>query len=286
MFSAIYVLVGWGIYLNYRNGQICFTPYIAMMIGAYFSALALRDLSWPFGLALLGAIAMGAVFAFVSGLLLARLGALPMSLVTLALIFVIQTIIRNLDFLGGVPGLFYIPSVTHLMPIALTATALVGFFIYRFDHSRLSRAMEVVFVDRDVAATLGINLYWTSVSLQVMGGAIGGLTGAIYATLSGHIYAESFSFSTLVLIICFIFVGGYSTMWGLVVFAPMLYGLLLIFPSSVAAWGNVIFGALLILILILRPEGVITKQTLRSLRANSQALLGKVRSLRQLGTKQ
>lgn len=286
MFSAIYILVGWGIYLNYRNGQLCFTPFISMLIGAYFTALVFRDQSWSFGLVLLGAIAMGAGFAFVSGLFLARLGALPMSLVTIALIFVIQTAIRNLDFLGGIPGIYFIPSVAHLMPITLVATAVIGFFIYRLDHSRFGRAMEVTFIDREAAASLGLNLYWTSVFLQMAGGAIGGLAGAIFAPLSGHIYASSFRFSTLVLLLCFMFVGGHTTMWGLVVATPLLYGLLIILPRAVATWGNVIFGALLIIILNLRPEGVITKQMLRSLSANSQALLGRIRSPRKSGTGQ
>lgn len=263
MISAIYVLVGWGIYLNYRNGQLCFTPFISMIIGAYFTALVSRDFSWPVGLVLLGAVAIGAGFAFISGLFLARLESLPMSLVTIAVIFVIQTVIRNLDYLGGIPGIYYIPSVPHLMPITLVATVVIGFFIYRLDHSRFGRAIEVTSVDREAAASLGVNLYWTSVSLQVASGAIGGFAGSAFAFLSGHIYAESFRFSTLVLLICFMFVGGHATMWGLVLATPLLYGLLIILPSSVATWGNVIFGALLIIILNLRPEGIITKNTLR-----------------------
>ena len=277
MFSAIYILVGWGIYLNYRNGQICFTPYIAMIIGAYFTALTLRDLSWPFGIVLLGAIAMGAVFALVSGLFLARLGPLAMALVTLALIFVIQTVIRNVDFLGGVPGIFFIPSVTHLMPIALTATALVGFFMYRFDHSRLGRAMEVAFTDPEVAATLGTNLFWTSVFLQVAGGAIGALAGAVYAPLIGSVAPVNFGFTLLLAIYCFLFVGGYTNMWGVVVFAPLLWGLRLVLPGEIASWTMIIYGALLVGIVVGRPEGVITKQALRSIRLRSQALLGRMR---------
>jgi branched-chain amino acid transport system permease protein len=276
-FSALYIMVCWGIYLNYRSGQICFTPYAALPIGAYFCALATRDWGWPFGLAILGAMGLAAAFAFVTGLFLARVGAIAMCLVTIAFVFIIQIACINLDFLGGVAGLFEIPRVDYLLPLTLSLTALLGFFVYRFDHSRLGRAMEVAFFDRDVATTSGINLYWSSVLLQVLGGAIGGLVGAIMAPLNGRICPAFFDFPTLVLLVCFIFVGGHTTMWGLVVFTPLLYGMMITLPSSIAQWGNIIFGALLVLIIVLRPEGVITKQTLRSIRIRSQVLLERMR---------
>jgi branched-chain amino acid transport system permease protein len=283
-FSAIYILVGWGIYVVYRNGQICYSPFLCMTIGAYFTALAIRDWGWPFGLALMAAAGAGALFAFTSGLFLTRLGELPMALVTIALIFIINTVIRNLDYLGGVRGLWGIPTVEHLMPITFGLLFLVGFFIYRLDHSRIGRALEVAFVNRELAATLGINLYWLTISVLTIGGAIGGLAGAIWAPLTRYVSVDSFGFFALVLIVCFIFVGGYTTMWGLVVFTPILYGMRLILPQAIAAWGNIIFGGLLILILILRPEGVIDKAVLRAFSIKSRAWLEQLRGLRKSET--
>jgi branched-chain amino acid transport system permease protein len=279
-FSAIYILVGWGIYLSYRNGQICYTPFLTTIIGAYFTALATRDWGWPFGLALMAAIGIGALFAFASGVFLTRLGALPMLLATLGLIFIIQTTIRNLDFLGGVWGFWHIPPVEHLVPITYGSLTLIGFFIYRLDHSRIGRAMELAFVDRDLAATSGVNLFRLSVSLQVIGGAIGGLAGGLWAPLTGSLRVDSFGFFALLLIMCFMFVGGYSTMWGLVVFTPILYGLVVVLPQSIATWSNVIFGALLMVILSLRPEGVIDRALLRTCSIKSRAWLERVKGLR------
>jgi len=58
-----------------------------------------------------------------------------------------------------------------------------------------------------------------------------------------------------------IFVGGYSTMWGTVLAAPLLYGIPLLFPPEIASWRIVIYGALLILVLVLKPEGFITRRS-------------------------
>jgi ABC-type branched-subunit amino acid transport system permease subunit len=114
-----------------------------------------------------------------------------------------------------------------------------------------------------------------------MGGAMGGLAGAIWAPLTRYVSVDSFGFFALVLIVCFIFVGGYTTMWGPVVFVPILYGLILNLPTAIAQWGNVIFGGLLMLILVVRPEGVIDRRVLQVLvvlqwKSDSQ-LWGKMR---------
>lgn len=80
-----------------------------------------------------------------------------------------------------------------------------------------------------------------------------------------------------------IFVGGYKTLWGTVLAAPILYGGPLLFPPEIASWRIVIYGALLIFVLVLKPEGFITtrfvyrveallsrKGTKQSLSTNSQ----------------
>jgi branched-chain amino acid transport system permease protein len=62
-----------------------------------------------------------------------------------------------------------------------------------------------------------------------------------------------------------IFVGGYATMWGSVVLAPILYGVPLLFPAEIQSWRIVIYGAALILVLVLKPEGFITRRFIFSI---------------------
>jgi branched-chain amino acid transport system permease protein len=56
-----------------------------------------------------------------------------------------------------------------------------------------------------------------------------------------------------------IFVGGYTTEWGTLIAAPILFGVPLYFPSWLQEWRIVIYGAALILVLVLKPEGFITR---------------------------
>jgi len=281
--SALYVLLGWGIYLVFRMGEMYFAPIFTMGLGAYFTALALRDWGWSYAPTLLVAVVLGGAIAFLIALALARASAFALTIASLAPIVILQSVVRSMGFLGASRGLQAIPSVGYLMPITLTATSLVGFFIYRLDHSRLGRAMEVISVNPDLAAAQGANRYKISIFLQTAAGAIGALAGAIYAPLMRSIVPVDFGFPLLLNIICFLFVGGHTTMWGVVVFTPLLWGLRLVLPGEIVSWTMIIYGALLVIIILLRPEGVITKQTLRSLRVNSQALLGRIRRLRKLG---
>ena len=147
---------------------------------------------------------------------------------------------------------------------------IVGVFIYRIDHSRLGRAASVVFVDKDVAATLGMNVKRLGMFCQIIAGAIGGIAGVLYAFLIGSLSPEFFAFTMIGTLMCMVFAGGYTTMWGVVISAPILGGIPLLLPSAVASWRQVIYGVLLILIILLRPEGLITRRMLLSIKRKNK----------------
>ena len=262
---GIFILLSWGIYIAYRAGQIYLGHIYTMAIGAYFSAYVVRDLGWPFSLALIVAVGVGALAAFVPALGLSRAPSIAVVIGSIALIFITQTVIRNLEFLGGVHGFFHIPRQGYLLPLLYVVLVIVGFFIYRLEHSRFGRAMEIVFVNPDVAASLGVDIYKLRVFLQVTAGAMGALGGVFYAFAMGTIQAPYFGFPILLALLCFLFVGGSTTMWGVVVFTPILWGVCVLLPTAVSVWKDIIYGSLLIIILILRPDGIIDKNVIRAI---------------------
>ena len=200
----------------------------------------------------------------------------------MGLIYIAQTVIRNLPFLGGAYGYLGIPRIGYLMPVTWGILIAFGIFIYRLDHSRLGRAMEMVFVDPDVAATLGVNRYWLSVSLQSLAGAMGALAGVFFAFTTGAIQPPNFGFSLLLRVICFLFVGGSTTMWGVPIFTSILWAVTVFLPVQIAEWRNIIYGVLLIVVLLLRPDGVIDKVLIRAIATKSRLWL---RPLMALGKK-
>lgn len=273
-FVAIFIILGWAIYIVYRAGQLYMAPVFTMTVGAYTSAYLARDLDWPFGLALIAAVGLGAVFTFLPALGLARVPSFAAAISTVALIFIGQAVFRNLEFLGGARGYFNVPDIEYLLPLMYMTLVIVGFFIYRLDHSHLGRAMEAVFTNPDLAASLGVSTYKLRLFLHVAAGAMGALAGAFYAFSVGFVHPYSFGFSIALFLVVFIFVGGYATMWGLVIFTPILWAISVFLPDAIAIWKDVIYGVLLIAILILRPDGVIDKKVIRAISTKSQAWLG------------
>jgi branched-chain amino acid transport system permease protein len=276
---AIFIMLGWAVYVNYRNGQLNMAPIYTMAVGAYFSAYAVNEWGWPFGLALVVATAVGAGAGFVPALGLGRAPAFATAIATMGLIYIAQTVIRNLRFLGGAAGYIGIPRIGYLMPVTWGIVIAFGFFIYRLDHSRLGRAMEMVYVDPDVAATLGVNRYWLSVSLHSLAGAMGALAGVFFAFTTGAIQPPNFGFSLLLRIICFVFVGGSTTMWGVPIFTTILWAVTVFLPTEVAEWRNIIYSVLLIVVLLLRPDGVIDKVVTRAIANKSRIWLGQLRAV-------
>lgn len=277
--TAIFIILGWTLYWVYRIGQLNNAPIAVMAVSAYLCGYALLNWGWPLILAFVFGAGCGILFALIPALALGRAPAFAMVICTIALIFIMQTVFRNLPWFGGSLGMFGIPKVKKLLLITYCFVGFFGILIYRFDHSRLGRAAEMIFVDRDIASTLGINIYLFSVCLQVMTGTMGAVAGMLYVFTIRTIVPTYFGFAFLLSITTFIFVGGYTTMWGVVVFTPLLWGLTVVLPESITAFRNIIFGILLMVTLLLRSEGVIDKRFLRKINIGSKLVFMKIFSL-------
>lgn len=261
-FTAIYILMGWALYLPYKVGQLHFLIVACMAVTAYFGGFAAREWGWPFVLILIGGIFIGAMISFIFSLAIGKAPCFTVVIVGLTSVFIVKTIIENWRLLGGTVGFFHIPTVNNLLPIIYIFLFVVGFLIYKIDHSRLGRAASVVFVDREVAVTLGVDIKKLGVFFQIMAGAIAGIAGILDAFLVNSLSPEFFTFSMIAYLMCILFVGGYTTMWGVILSAFILQGIPLLFPSEIASWRQVIYGALLVVIILMRPEGLITRKML------------------------
>jgi branched-chain amino acid transport system permease protein len=262
-FSVIFILLSWAIYLPYRCGQLYLAPVYCMATGAYFAAYSLIHWHWPISLSILGGVFTGAIFAFLPALGLRRAPGFATAIASLGLVFIIQTVIMNLPFVGGKIGLFGIPPAEYPLTTVLIVLVVAGIIVYRIDHSRLGRAAELLYYGSGEAACFGVNMALIGMLLQVLSGALSGAAGVLYAFTVGSVFPGALSFSVLLVAFSAVFIGGNFTMWGPLVLAPILWGIPLILPEAVADWQDVIYGGLLIGALILRPEGVISKQTAR-----------------------
>lgn len=237
-----------------------------MAIGAYFSAFMVRDMGWPLWLALICTVVVGAIAGFIPSIGLARTAGPATAMASVALIFISQAVIRNLDFLGGSFGFASIPRVHYLQPLSYLTVLLVGIFLYRLEHSHLGRAMEAMLDNPSLASSMGVNVVRINVFLITAASAIAALGGVIFAFNLGTMFPDTFSFFLLLYGTTMLVIGGRQTMWGAVFAAPLLTGLPQWLPDVVANYTRVIYGVLLVVVLLSRPQGVITRDLLQRIR--------------------
>lgn len=287
-FTAIFILASWAIYLPYRIGQLHFLVIANMVISAYFGAVmsgavvsgsqvqeaAALGLHWPFIAVLLSGVAINALLGFLISLAIGDAPCFSVVIVGFTFMYLIKTIAENTAFLGKTFGMFSVPRIIDstsgnrlfLVIFAFFAVLLTGFLIYRFDTSALGRAASSIFVDRELAVSLGINIKKTGIFLQTASSALGGLAGVLYLYVTRSISPGFITFNNLGLFMTLLFAGGYTTQWGVLIVTPVLWGLPLIVPETLQSWKNVFYALVFILILILKPEGIITRPVLQGIR--------------------
>ena len=271
--TAINILMSWALYLPYRVAHLHFLTVANMAISGYLSGWLVQGLGVSFWAALPLGFAAGGLIGWVISLFIGEAPTFTVVIVGFAFIYITRTVVENTKAVGATMGMFGLPLVAGspslhrwtILALLYALVLVVGFLIHRFEHSRLGRAASAVFVDKDLATSFGVDIGKLGRLLQVFSSTVAGGCGVIYGFLYRSFHLDFFTFHLVGLFMTIIFVGGYATMWGVVVAAPALYGLTLLFPPAVASWRIVIYGAILVAVLVLKPEGFITRRLVLNL---------------------
>ncbi len=271
----VYIIVVWGALIPFRAGLLYNGTVYCMAVGGYLAAFASKNWGWGFWPCIIVAILLGLLFGFLPALGFARTNGIVTAVSSMALIFIIQSVIRNIDVLGGSSGIYNIPKIPHLLLFTIIVTVILGAMVYRLDHSRLGRALEAIGTDSEMASTLGINSQKLTVLALTLSSVFASVGGVIYAFNLRLVYPDAFSFSFLLNMMTMLFVGGRYTQWGVLISAPVLWTINTFMPRSVQRLSNYIYAAILIIILMARPEGLITRGMVQKVKLFFTGLFGK-----------
>jgi branched-chain amino acid transport system permease protein len=266
--TAIYILMSWGLYLPYRVAHLHFLTVANMLISGYLAGYMVQTLGVPFSVALIAGFAAGGLIGYIVSRFIGDAPTFTVVIVGFTFIYISRTAVENIKAVGATMGMFGLPMVANtpvmhrwtILILLYVLVVVVGFLIYRFEHSRLGRAASAVFVDKDLATSMGVDIKRLGRLLQTFSSLVAGGCGVIYGFIYRSYHLDFFTFHLVGIFMTVIFVGGYATLWGTVLAAPALYGLSLILPPAVASWRIVIYGAILITVLVLKPEGFITRR--------------------------
>ena len=118
-----------------------------------------------------------------------------------------------LPFIGEFTSQAIIPWYFLIVAIILFTI----FFANRLHGSRLGRAWMAIREDELAAAQMGIDPVRTKLLAFAMGATFSGFAGVFYASYISGIFPEAFDFSTSILILCCVILGGIGNVYGVLV---------------------------------------------------------------------
>lgn len=298
---AIYVIIAMGLNVVIGFAGLLDLGYVGFFaIGAYTVALfgspnspvveMLQnrfDLADDWALAWAACIPLAVLFTVVSGVILGaptlRLRGDYLAIVTMGFGEIVRIIATNAEWTGGAAGITNVPNpppygaesgddffnvleIYRWYWLALAFLIVVIFFVRRLQHSRVGRAWLAIREDEDAAGLMGVPAFKFKLWAFAMGAAIGGISGALFASRQGFVSPQTFTLQLSFLFVAMVVIGGAGNLVGVAVGAILLTYLperlrdIAWFESvgiDPVEWRNLVFGVALVVIMVMRPQGLI-----------------------------
>jgi branched-chain amino acid transport system permease protein len=278
MFNAArYALIAIGLNVVVGQTGLLDMGYVGFFaIGAYVAALFTSPDSslthLPFLAVLPIAMLITMFFGVILGVPTLRLRGDYLAIVTIGFGEIVRLLADNLDPLKGNVGFTNIGhppgtksngqalfSNINAIPwyiLIVTIIIIVLVFVGNLERSRVGRAWVAIREDEDAAEIMGINTFKFKVLAFIIGAAIGGLSGALYAGQIGFVNNQKFDVTTSVLFLAAVVLGGQGNKVGVILGALVISYVPDRF-TFIANYKYLIFGLALIVLMIFRPQGLL-----------------------------
>ncbi len=298
--GAIFAIMALGLNIIWGwsgDFDLAFYGYVAL--GAYMTmvlsighpvapAQYILGLQLPFPVAVLAGVASATVMGLVVGLIALRhLRGIYFSIVTLGAVYVVYVMagqyVPLFDGYNGLSGLFDPMASTFgisynnyqffYLGLCFVVFLIIFFLTERLSSSRFGLALRSLRDDERASAAFGRDIYRLKLRGYVLGAAIGGLAGGLFAGYLSAFNPSAWSPIETIIIYASILVGGKGSGRGVVLgvflisvllqestrFLPQIPNQ----PETVLALREVIIGLILVLFLRFRPQGILPERRRR-----------------------
>ena len=261
--------------LNVVNGYMgefsCSHPGF-MALGAYaasvFTVVLFVD-DKLFGHALLPAALAPFMFpiALIIGGIVAAFGALViaipsfrtrgdyLAIISLAFMFIVKSMIENLEVVGGPRGLSSQPDLASLPTVFIWTVACI-WVTNNFVRSTMGKALNAVRDDEVAANAMTVNTRRTKITAFLFAAFWAGVAGGLFAHVLRYVNPGTFGLQKLAEVLAMVYFGGLNSVYGSIVGGVSLSMLgEALRPLEIFKW--IIIPLLLILIMIYRPTGLV-----------------------------
>lgn len=275
---ALLSIASAGVWLTFYIGRINIGQGAYALAGGYVSAILIVQYGLSFWLTLpLAGLACAAMSVLI-GLPILRLRGVYFAMTTLVLTEVAKLTALALPITRGASGIVNIPlpgaveifGVTLIPDFSTLQNVKLAFYLlsavlmvlcyggmYRLARSRVGRLCRSLQQNEELAASIGVNVANLRLVAYAVSSFLGGLGGAIFATISQSIYPSSFTVQDSINFMLNCFLGGLNY-----VFGPMLGTFVLYFGwdwlFATGEYQLLIFAAVLIGLMLFLPNGLLS----------------------------
>lgn len=293
------LLAAWGLNLEFGVAGVANLAFIlTIAAGAYAFAVCtigppalagnfqqyVGGYTLPFPLAVAGGVVAGAGVGVLVGLTgLKRLRQDYQAVAMLVVSLMAATVITaDRSFLNGNEGLVILPnfapfsdqdpSVQHWLYVAIVGVVCVaGYFVLRkFTRGPLGRTLRAMRDDEQAASAVGKDVVRMRLMIQAVGGAFGGLSGALLVAFIGGWSPGAWSYVETLALLTAVIIGGMGNDLGVSIGTFLIAVLLLQgvqflpqIPGHLGLkedFGWILLGTLTIAFIWLRPQGVVAER--------------------------
>jgi branched-chain amino acid transport system permease protein len=260
-YAAFYVALGqsWNL-MSGLTGYLSVAHAGFLGIGAYTAVLLMNAEQSP-ALAMVGAVAVSALAAFLVGLPSLRVSGLAFAFTTLFFLEIARlTVTLWTSVTGGGAGIYAsrLFDANNMLFLMVGAALLTTLVVLVVRYSQVGRELLAIREDEKAAESIGINVTKLKLITFTASGALAGFVGAVHGAFLGYLLPISvFALELTLIAIALPLIGGMGTVTGPVI-AGLSYSYVREqFQVQAPSLHLILLGAAVVLVVLFMPRGIV-----------------------------
>jgi branched-chain amino acid transport system permease protein len=263
----IILATAWNILGGYA-GYVNFGVPAFVAVGAYTAVVLFKAIQAPLIVQIIGGGILAGALGLGVGLLTLKLRGIFFSIATVAVVFILETVVMNWRYVGGATGLqltrpsdaWIFDSYTRMLFFVMGLLAIGAIAVARYiQDSYLGQGLRAVRDSEEAAECSGVPTLKIKLIACTVSGALMGIAGAPMPMYLSYIEPTStFNLSYSISALGMPIIGGTSHWLGPLIGAILLGTIQQVVTVTISSELNVlVVGVLLVLFVVLAPEGVL-----------------------------
>jgi branched-chain amino acid transport system permease protein len=251
---GINALLALSLSVSLQCGQLALCQAGLAGIAAYVSAIASMQYNWALPASIILAVLSAAAVAGLLAYPVRKIRGIFLAIATIGFGEIVRVIVNNVGVTGGAEGLSGIPNDVNT-PIIYGCLVLIAIGLYVLSHTKFALAVALTREDDAAARGVGVDVGMIRFLSLVLGGAIAGLAGALYAHAFYFLSPGDFGFARMEQILVWCVIGGVTSPVGAVAGAAFMS----ILPETIRALADfreITNGIILLVVILFAPDGL------------------------------